>query len=334
MAGSVKCQLGALTEACYRDPGGDRRQFGNGGLNHRIPLISYRGVRLRAVSAVVHRGYDCGILAPMLRKARRALALYLLRHERKAMVGRIFQRLETGTGVFRVPEFNGSFEIDLRSDLAERLMIDGHYEPKIVKTLPASIQGDAIDVGANIGFFSVYLSCVAKRVLSIEPLTTALLERNIQRNGCRNVLIERAAVGSAEATASISFVEGREEYSSLGAMVHDSIKTAKHERMDVRVTTIDALCERHNLSPGFIKIDVEGHEFQVLRGADKTITKHRPVILMEVSRKLLEANGSEPYDVFSFLEERGYSLLSIESGYTPIWAAFEGNVIARAHSVP
>jgi hypothetical protein len=53
MAGSVKCRLGALTEACYFDPEGDRRQLGNGGLNHRIPLISYRGVRFRVLKPIV-----------------------------------------------------------------------------------------------------------------------------------------------------------------------------------------------------------------------------------------------------------------------------------------
>jgi hypothetical protein len=74
MAGSVKCRLGARTEACYRDPEGDRRQFGNGGLNHRIPLISYRGVRLRAVSAVVHRCHHAAKIPPVAQP----LTLFLL----------------------------------------------------------------------------------------------------------------------------------------------------------------------------------------------------------------------------------------------------------------
>lgn len=62
MAGSVKCQLGALTEACYRDPEGDRRQYGNGGLNHRIPLISYRGVLFRVDKPLVQCSQKRGIL--------------------------------------------------------------------------------------------------------------------------------------------------------------------------------------------------------------------------------------------------------------------------------
>jgi FkbM family methyltransferase len=61
-------------------------------------------------------------------------------------------------------------------------------------------------------------------------------------------------------------------------------------------------------APRFVKIDAEGHEMNVLRGMEETIEQHRPLVLCELNRGALEANGYTAMDVLNFFRKRGYSV--------------------------
>jgi hypothetical protein len=58
----------------------------------------------------------------------------------------------------------------------------------------------------------------------------------------------------------------------------------------------------------FIKLDLEGHEVNALRGLEETIEKHRPLVLCEINRGALEANGFTAMDILNFFRKRGYSV--------------------------
>jgi FkbM family methyltransferase len=60
-------------------------------------------------------------------------------------------------------------------------------------------------------------------------------------------------------------------------------------------------------APQFIKIDVEGFEINVLRGLEKTIENHRPIVLCEINHGALEANGFTAMDIMNFFSKRGYA---------------------------
>ena len=107
----------------------------------------------------------------------------------------------------------------------------------------------------------------------------------------------------------INTVAGREEYSSIGALVHPSIQGAGRQTQRVASTTIDDLVRIHGIHPGFIKIDVEGAEHRVLRGADAALRTHRPVVLSELSTTLLAQNGSSAAEVVAYMESRGYDVV-------------------------
>jgi len=81
--------------------------------------------------------------------------------------------------------------------------------------------------------------------------------------------------------------------------------------INLPATTLALLCERH-VPPGrtidFLKVDVEGAERSVLEGAEGTLRRFRPAILIEYAPQLLVANGVEPESILELLEAHGYSL--------------------------
>lgn len=218
--------------------------------------------------------------------------------------------------VLHVDEFNGDFQLSPSSHLLTRILIDGHYEPELAALTLQYIdsQRDFIDVGANVGFYSVLASkaLLNRNVLVIEPSAAAYerLLANLERNHVRKqCIVFKGLAGSENIERDIQIIEGMEEYSSVSTQKHFAIKGKQALVERVLQSSLDSLVEQHQLAPGFIKIDVEGFEMEVLRGARETIRIHRPVILCEVSDELLAQNGTSTHELFAYLESFGYRLI-------------------------
>jgi FkbM family methyltransferase len=215
--------------------------------------------------------------------------------------------------VIRVREFDGFFSIDARSDLFFRMLQYKSYEPDLAYCCLKYLDRnrDAIDVGANIGFFTVMFAKNLRRVLSIEPTRGAIerLLRNIDLNSVNEkVDVFEGAASNQTGTIEVNTIEGKEEYSSLGKMKHPSISGASYSVERAPSTTIDELVAQGSYDPGFIKIDVEGVEHLVLEGAQHVLAKKRPVILSEISGFLLEENGSSAKEVISLIKRHDYDV--------------------------
>lgn len=131
------------------------------------------------------------------------------------------------------------------------------------------------DIGANAGFFSLLGSrCVGTsgRVVAVEPLprNIEMMEKHIAINNISNVLVVRKAISNFIGTARFS-VEG-----------HAMSRLSTEGQVPVEVTTLDALVEELGSPPGFMKVDIEGTEIDLLRGAKKVLEKFRPVIFLDV----------------------------------------------------
>ena len=151
------------------------------------------------------------------------------------------------------------------------------YEPELLYLENVLHPGDVfIDAGASIGIFTVVASRLvgdAGRVLAFEPAdgTIPVLHRNVQINRLGNVRIFKQALSDKEGTRELYHVYGAPTY-SLGGTGRDSELFE-----EVQVTTIDQAVRTANLGPvSCIKIDVEGAEELVLRGAKETIERSRP----------------------------------------------------------
>lgn len=244
--------------------------------------------------------------------------------------------LEAGWVKVRVPGFPGRFEMDVRSHILKRVVSDGAYEPLAVKAVTKylDVDRDVIDVGANIGLFTVLFSNLisnGKTVLAIEPTPTAIkhLKNNICDNGCsENVKLYEGVASNKQGESQINFVEGMEEYSSINAIGHPSAKHSTPSSVRVDASTVDDLVAQHNLNPGFMKIDVEGAEYLVLSGATKVLSECRPVILSELSDILLSSFGASSKDVVDLLKRNNYKVVDLCHPTEEISGPFNGDVIA------
>lgn len=215
----------------------------------------------------------------------------------------------------KVAEFEGVFRLGPRSHLLHRVLAHGHYEPLLARLFVQHLQPDrdVIDVGANIGFFSVLAGrkLGKGRVLAAEPTGAAFarLTHNVAANQVADkVILFNGLVAEAEAVHDINIVPGREEYASRGDVVHAAVADQETVTERIAARTLDSLVTEHGLSPALIKVDVEGAEFSVFQGAEATLRQYRPVVLSEFSAPLLEANGTSADQILALFERCGYDV--------------------------
>lgn len=150
--------------------------------------------------------------------------------------------------------------------------------------------GTLVDVGCHIGNYSVELGPDFGAVLAVDAVQTYahITRANLAWNGLaeRSVVV-CAAISDRAGTVRLQM----ERYGNLGhARVQDDESQDAGPLSTVQATTLDALIERQGLSGvTFIKLDIEGHEIQALRGAAQTIARHAPVIQVEVDKEHLPA---------------------------------------------
>ncbi|MFC1961613.1 FkbM family methyltransferase [Chloroflexota bacterium] len=238
----------------------------------------------------------------------------------------LFNMVQSGSAVVAIPDFQGLFEIDFRSHILKCALMNKQFEPELVELVRTYVDAekDALDIGANIGLYAVLFSKIihkSNRVLAIEPAPLALeyLRRNIHRNGCtQSVIIFEGIATDATGIFRMNVIPGMEEYSSVGEIVHPSVHNKSSEIIEVRGDTIDNLVNAFNLRPGFIKIDVEGAEYLVLNGAIETIQRYHPVILSELSDKMLLSCGANSEMVMRLVQNNDYRIMPLGGGFLAI----------------
>jgi FkbM family methyltransferase len=155
--------------------------------------------------------------------------------------------------------------------------------------------GIALDVGANIGFYTIPLAIQAKaigsKIVAFEPLESnaAWLRHNLGLNDCLDVVrVIESALGNESGLAKIVLTDDFLAGDTVGnaTIMSDALyeeRYAQFARAEVKIDTLD----RSSLGEGHIdvvKLDVEGSETQFLEGGRNTIAAHRPAFLIEVSR--------------------------------------------------
>jgi FkbM family methyltransferase len=224
-----------------------------------------------------------------------------------------------------IKELDGEGSARLFVDLADHVIglsiVRGAYEANQIAFVRSVLKpGDtAIDVGAHIGFFTIHMAVLvgtAGRVYAFEPVEAnlALLERSVAENRFRDrVRARRAAVGATSGTATLTFP--RETLNTGGAYLLPDGGAALAGNLTARVPLV-ALDDLDLGGPvRLIKMDVEGAEPQVLRGAVRLLERDRPVILSEVHPTQLErASKTDTAALLSLVRELGYRAHSIEHG--------------------
>lgn len=191
--------------------------------------------------------------------------------------------------------------------------LTGHAEPEMLR-LREFVPPDraALDVGANIGLYSYALSRICPAVIAFEPQPACLTTlRAMARE--RNVTVRPEAVSDAPGTLTlrVPLVRGIPSTglaSLRGTNAGGPADSATCQEFRVPLVRLDDL----KLPPtGFMKIDVEGHEFEVLRGAKGLLERDRPVLLVEIEQRHL---GFPMRDIFAWLDARGYRGRFLQDG--------------------
>jgi FkbM family methyltransferase len=238
----------------------------------------------------------------------------------------------------RISDYKGDFELGSDSNILRMVLEEGTYEKELISVVQSCIQPnrDVLDVGANVGLFSVLFSKSleeGRKVLSVEPSDAAFsrLERNIRRNNCSNNILHKGALGSEISKVQLHSVEGKEEYSSLKPIAHKHASDLEQISSEVSMIPLDNLVREHGLNPAFMKMDVEGAEFEVLKGATETLKTFKPTILAELDNKLLSSFGTNAEEVVRFLNEFGYKVVDARTGGTPV-GGFGDSILATPQS--
>ncbi len=192
-----------------------------------------------------------------------------------------------------------------------RGLVYGNWEPEVSTIVRSAVHTgmSALDVGGHIGYYTLLLAkCVGKsgRVYAFEPLpgNFELLQKNIELNHLDQVEAARLAIFSYTGTLTMTVPEGNSN--SGGASV---VHRVGSNQIQVETTTLDSFCTAKEIRPEFIKIDVEGAEYDVLKGAELIVRGCRPKLLIELHHfdGNLQANRAP-----SLLEQWGYRLKWIE----------------------
>ncbi len=171
-----------------------------------------------------------------------------------------------------------------------------------------------VDVGANVGVFSALVGTRVPgvRITSIEPYPpiVADLRQNLALNGMDVTLLD-CAVGAESGTATFEVLPR----DVLNRMAPAGSADTSAPTIAVPVKTLDALVGGD--SPALVKIDVEGFELNVLRGARQLLSgESSPVLLFEHCGHGA-AFGITPRDIRTFLAELGYRIYLLDGHLTP-----------------
>jgi FkbM family methyltransferase len=174
-------------------------------------------------------------------------------------------------------------------------------------------RGDTVvDVGAHAGRHLVrFLDCVgaAGRVHAFEPLPAmhAKLARAFRRP---NVFLHEVALTDTAGKVEFVVAEGAPEESGLRERVYNNPGSVTPRRIEVTAQTLDHFADSLR-GLRFVKIDVEGAEMNVLRGAVGVLERYRPVVSVEYGRPAYGAYGHDAFTLFDFAERHGFAMYDI-----------------------
>ena len=202
----------------------------------------------------------------------------------------------------------------------------GQYEPHVMDVianrLPAG--GVFVDVGANIGILA---ALAARRmgprgtVVAIEasPINCELLAANLRETGSQRFTVLNRGVWDEPATLTISHIPQGPGWSFVSPE-----PSGQGIPFTVECETLDALLAEAGVGPvDLLKVDVEGAEVRVLRGARNLLQGNRPGIILEINPDTLQrVSGAGPRELYQCVLEYGYEMKVIarEGPLVPVTA--------------
>jgi FkbM family methyltransferase len=199
----------------------------------------------------------------------------------------------------------------------ERRRSQGNWDKRVFLSFVQ--RGDIVlDVGANFGAHTILLSHLAGkkgRIVAFEPVPESFdaLQENVHhRSRFSNISIFQLAVGNpASPNDAVLIRVPGDDFGQASLAIQTAGSWA--QELDIReysvsITSLDADRTVQQLPRvDFVKIDVEGGELNVLKGAARMLSKHRPLLYCEVYDKWAASFGYTPVDLVTFVRSLGYT---------------------------
>ena len=157
-----------------------------------------------------------------------------------------------------------------------------------------------LDIGANYGFISLALQTNLNETTMIHsfephPAIFKTFQKSVFENKMNNITLNNVAIGSEDCDIVLNLYG--QTSNILGS--NENIKG----KVTIEQINLDNYILVNNIQPNFIKIDVDGYEMNVLKGLRQTITKFKPIMVIETN---------DDYEVLNFLKECNYKLLDLD----------------------
>jgi FkbM family methyltransferase len=256
-----------------------------------------------------------------------------------------------------------SIIVTARTPLGQELIVDlhqlhlgfamaaGHFEPNEVSIIKNIVKRDmfVVDIGANIGFYTVMFASLvgdAGRVVAFEPVpdSRSKLTASVIRNRLEHI-VEIETVALSDTIGQVRIVHAIDTVNIGGA--HISTDPAEFDRAEIATHMVNTRRlddYRFNRRIDFIKMDIEGAEGLVLRGADATLRRDMPVMLVEFNEQQLRKVSNTKseilatqyrsigYDLFRFAGNS--RITAIADGTDQIAKLLTGNGIFNCLAIP
>jgi FkbM family methyltransferase len=187
------------------------------------------------------------------------------------------------------------------------------WEPHITRYLTREIRPSHVfvDVGANVGYFTVLCAPLADRVVAFEPVarTCGYCRTNVELNKLTNVELRQQALWHEETTLQINL----DSSSVMTAAVVTNGSAATFET--ISAVSLDGLIATGRLDLprlDILKMDAEGAELSALIGMHETLARCRPRIVMEINRATLALLGASVDEVWDCLSDLSYEIRAFE----------------------
>lgn len=203
--------------------------------------------------------------------------------------------------------FNDFFWLDEDKYLDKCIIQNGIFEESSTQIIKQLVKkGNVVlDIGANIGYYSVLFSKLVGytgKVFCFEPTEhySNVLKMNLEANNIQNTDIFKIGLSNKNQELEI-------QIGNSSATLHPIENQVSTKKELIKLTTLDEFIKHHHLQKiDFVKIDIDGHEPLFFEGAQKTLDKYNPIVLLEVNHPNYIEAGFNAWDFYDFLKKNNY----------------------------
>ena len=230
-----------------------------------------------------------------------------------------FIRRRTGIPNYKIDTINGiKYRLDLNELIDYSIFMHGYFEESTHNAIKTLCNKDmhVIDIGANIGAHTFNLAQIVGKkgsVIAFEPMEWAFqkLKKNFDLNNFNNITLEN--IGLSDETIDkeehfrSSWPVDKKTFSRLFTEQTKEIDSANLKiKKKLQFYKLDDYLSKHHKNVDFIKLDVDGYELKILKGAEDTLKNNSPILIMELCPECLLRCGDSVEDLVIYLKKMGY----------------------------